>query len=175
MRYENGTNLGNEGEECRECREFDRNLGRAEERITTLETENAKLLSLIAKERDEFGAQETRLRAKLKGAEAEAERLSGKTGFCRSCEDYAIRLARTESSLKKYREALETIAKAGTIPWKDSDAMHVKYWAWCPKEALSTPPEAGSMGTLTGPSFTPRGKGLKPLYCFSCMRRIGNR
>lgn len=33
--------------------------------------------------------------------------------------------------------ALKKIEKAGTIPWKDSDAVHVEYWAQIAKQAIA--------------------------------------
>lgn len=41
-----------------------------------------------------------------------------------------------EAENKRLREALEKIVKAGTIPWKDSDAVHVEYWAQWARSAL---------------------------------------
>ena len=46
-----------------------------------------------------------RLEQERDALQAELTRLSGKTGFCRSCEDYAIRLAEVTNLLAKERDA----------------------------------------------------------------------
>lgn len=60
-----------------------------------------------------------RLEAQISALKAENERLSGKTGFCQQCEDYARRIEKLKASGDAMEKSLESLLNFGGVPLRD--------------------------------------------------------